>query len=120
MNLSKKLKQLRLQQGFSQKEVAAYLHRSVGSISNYENGVHEPDYDTLCMFADLYGVTTDFLLGCGAYRRRADITTQPILGKYSIGRLLMLLPRLSRQDKILLVYFLRLLEKAHDVDSFQN
>lgn len=108
MYLAENLRQLRLQEGLSLKQVATCLNLSVGTISNYERGIHEPDVDALCQFANLYGVTTDFLLG-----HHTDITSRVIYGKYTVGRLLALLPHLSDQDRRLLTYQLQLLEKVY-------
>lgn len=57
------LKQLREENGLVQKELAAVLHVSNGTISNYESGIHSPNLDTLCAIADYYGVSVDYLLG---------------------------------------------------------
>lgn len=54
---------LRKKKGIGQKELAAVLNLSVSTISNYENGAHDPDLETLCALSDYYGVTTDYLLG---------------------------------------------------------
>lgn len=40
MEFGEKLYRLRIERGIYQKQLAAYLHVSVGTISNYENGVH--------------------------------------------------------------------------------
>ena len=65
MNLQERLALLRQIKGIRQKELALYLHVTVGTVSNYENGIHQPDLITLCKLADYYEVTTDYLLGRG-------------------------------------------------------
>ena len=62
METGRILMELRKERNLGQKELAAYLSLSTGTISNYENGVHYPDLDTLCKLADYYDVTTDYLL----------------------------------------------------------
>ena len=57
------LANLRREKGIGQKEMASLLNLSVGTISNYENGVHSPDLNTLCRLADFFDVTADYLLG---------------------------------------------------------
>lgn len=42
------------------------------SISRYENGEREADYETLIKFADYFGTSIDYLLG------RTDDPTQPV------------------------------------------
>lgn len=61
------LRQLRTQKGVYQKELADYLNVSIGTISNYEQGIHNPDLDTLCKIADYYEISTDYLLGRTSY-----------------------------------------------------
>ena len=63
MNFAERLVTLRKAKGISQKEVAVCLRVAVSTMSNYENGVHEPDFETLCKLADYYDVSTDYLLG---------------------------------------------------------
>lgn len=59
---SDRLKQLRLDKGENQSDIAAFLGVSVQSYSAYE-GSREPKYDLLCKIAEHYDVTTDYLLG---------------------------------------------------------
>lgn len=63
MDLGKTLRELRMEKNILQKEVAAYLQVSMGTISNYENNVHAPDPETLCKLADLFQVSLDYMLG---------------------------------------------------------
>ena len=49
----------------TQEEVAEELHIKRVNLSNYETGRREPDLETLAQLANLYGVTTDWLLGIG-------------------------------------------------------
>lgn len=66
-HLAEILTSLRQERGIYQKEIAVYLKVSVGTISNYEKGIHQPDLDTLCRLADFFGVSTDYLLGRTTY-----------------------------------------------------
>lgn len=63
--------ELRKERNLGQKELAAYLSLSTGTISNYENDVHSPDLATLCKLADYFDVTTDYLLNRTSYRYSA-------------------------------------------------
>lgn len=59
-------KSLRKRKGLSQSEIGKHiggLSKSV--ISNYENGINYPDYETLIRIAKYFRVTTDYLLGNG-------------------------------------------------------
>ncbi len=59
----RQLRKLRLERGLQQKAVAASLHISPSTYSNYENGVFLPDLETLLLLADLFGVSLDMLAG---------------------------------------------------------
>lgn len=63
MNFGKNLQNLRTERGIFQKELAAALHLSVGTVSNYEEGISYPDPEMLCRIADYFQVSTDYLLG---------------------------------------------------------
>lgn len=108
---AERLHQLRTAKGEYMKELAHYLHVSVGTISNYENGVHSPDLDTLQQLARYYGVSADYLLGLTDCPYSVETLNRAIAGDYTVGRFLELLKRLSDEDKAFLVRFLRLLGK---------
>ena len=57
------LNTLRRQRGMTQQEVAQRLGITRQAYSNYEAGLREPDYGTLCALADLFGCTADRLMG---------------------------------------------------------
>ncbi|MCI8529344.1 MAG: helix-turn-helix transcriptional regulator [Lachnospiraceae bacterium] len=63
MNFAERLTMLRKARKIPLKEVAGYLRVSVSTMSNYESGLHQPDFGILCRLADYYGVSTDYLLG---------------------------------------------------------
>ena len=63
VDLGSKIKQLRIAKRLTQVQVAERLHISKGMISSYETNIRLPSYDVLIKFANLYGVTTDYLLG---------------------------------------------------------
>lgn len=58
-----RLKELRKSRGISQLKLAMDLSMNQNSISRYENGEREADYETLIAFADYFGVSVDYLLG---------------------------------------------------------
>lgn len=61
--MGKILAELRKDKHLLQKDLADFLKISVGTVSNYETGAHEPDFETLCKLADFFQVSTDYLLG---------------------------------------------------------
>ena len=56
-------KEARKRKGISQAMLSAQIGVSQGSISQWEIGKTEPDVQNILKLADLYGVSTDYLLG---------------------------------------------------------
>ena len=67
---SKRFKELRTSLSLTQDDLAKKLKISKSSISMYENGNREPDFETLELIADFFNVDMNFLLG------RSDSTTR--------------------------------------------
>lgn len=59
----KNLNIIRKQRGFNQLDVAKYIGVDRTTYSNYETGKRDPDTDTVVKLANLFDVTTDYLLG---------------------------------------------------------
>lgn len=57
-----RLKMLRKKRGITQLKLAIDLNMNQNSISRYENGEREADYQTLIRFADYFDVSIDYLL----------------------------------------------------------
>ena len=57
-----RLKDLRNSRGISQVKLAMDLNVNQNSISRYESGLREPDYNTLINIADYFNVSIDYLL----------------------------------------------------------
>ena len=57
-----RLKELRLEKGATQKEVADFIGCSSLVYSRYEREVREPDIDALCKLADYFNVTVDYIV----------------------------------------------------------
>jgi len=60
---AERLKQLRLQHGLTQKELAKVMGVSSSAVGMWEIGRNEPDYKTLKRLADFFKVSIDYLLG---------------------------------------------------------
>lgn len=58
----KRLKELRLQKGLTQQQVATAIGKTYQAYSYYENGKRDPDTETLKLLADFFEVTVDYLL----------------------------------------------------------
>src|SRR5690625_3011831 len=69
--LAKRLKTLRQEKGYLQKFVADKIGVKSNTLSGYENGTRTPEPNMIKELANVYGVTTDYLLG------RTDILGWP-------------------------------------------
>lgn len=58
-----KLKELRTAENLSQKDLAAILNVSTGTVGNWEVGAREPGYEMTMKIANYFGITIDELLG---------------------------------------------------------
>ena len=63
MKFAERLKEQRILNGYNQTYVAKYMQVSQVSISNWGRGVKEPSYQALIDLANLFGKTTDYMLG---------------------------------------------------------
>lgn len=63
VDLSIRLRQLRQDKHLRQDQVAYLVGVSKGAVSAYENDIRQPSYDVLIRLANLYRVSTDYLLG---------------------------------------------------------
>jgi len=57
------IRSLRIDHGYTQKQIAEHLGISQNTYSQYEIGALNYPVDALCKLADLYGVSVDYLLG---------------------------------------------------------
>ena len=87
-----RIKDLRIENGLTQKELAKILQSSDKNIWAYENGVASPPIDILIAYANYFGVSTDYLLG------RTD----------ELGAILPSAPSLTQQEQNLLQDFRKL------------
>lgn len=60
-NIGQKIKELRLQRGWSQEKLAEKIGIGQQYISKYESGKLSPSFKTLSKIADVLGVSVDFL-----------------------------------------------------------
>lgn len=63
IKFGERLKELRTEKNLNQTELAKIFHTSQRTISSWETGYRQPDYETLVQIADYFGVSTDYLLG---------------------------------------------------------
>lgn len=63
VNFGSKVKELRLEKGLTQQQLANLLGVAVSAISSYESGSRYPSYEVLISIARIFHVSTDYLLG---------------------------------------------------------
>lgn len=96
-----RIRELRVDCGLQQKQIAQDLHLSKQAYSNYELGQREPSIDMLLKLADYFGVTVDYLIG------RDDKAQSEPLNKKS--------PALSEEDEAMLNTYLELSDDSKRV-----
>jgi len=69
MSLRDRVLELRKERGWSQAELAHKIGADAGQISRYENGRITPSADAIVRLAEVFDVTTDYLLIEDAPRR---------------------------------------------------
>lgn len=99
------LTELRQDKQLTQRQLADILHVSVGTISNYENGVHLPDVDKLTELADVFDTTTDYLLGRTQHNLSPTVFSEKLECKRTVAQFVEELRRLppERQTALMLV-----------------
>ncbi len=93
--LSAKIQELRLARGWSQITLAKKLQVSKQAVSNWENDNIQPSIEMLVRLADVFGVTTDYLLGRES-RPRLDARG---LSPEAVAHICLLMDDLRRPEK---------------------
>lgn len=114
MNIGETITKLRFEKGIYQKELASYLNLSVGTISNYEQGIHHPDLNTLCKIADYFGVTTDYLLGRTTHRYAPETLNLPLTDTYTVADMVNTTLELSPQNITTMITLLQFLKSREN------
>lgn len=58
-----RIRDLRLQKGWRQLDLANRLHTKPQTVARYETGERGLDVETICALCDIFGCTADYLLG---------------------------------------------------------
>ena len=86
MNFGEKIKQLRLENKWTQEDVCMKLNISSGALSRYETGMYEPkSLDLVKDFANLFNVSTDYLLGKSDIRNPEKVDENKLNVAFSSG-----------------------------------
>jgi transcriptional regulator with XRE-family HTH domain len=84
--MSEKIKTLRLNKGFTQTRIGELLNINKCSVNAWESGASSPSLINLARLAQIYGVSTDYLLGVNE-RVTVDITEYDDLQREAIHSL---------------------------------
>ena len=76
MDLGKNIYELRKAKGVTQEELAAELGVTAAAVSKWEKGNTLPDVLMVCAIADLFGITTDELLGRSRALKKLVLVTE--------------------------------------------
>lgn len=68
MTFGQKLRELRIEAGFTQAQLGALVGRHDSAIKAWESDTARPNFETLAELALLFGVTSDYLIGIEATR----------------------------------------------------
>lgn len=60
---SKNLKELRIEKGLSQQELAQILNVTQSTVAKWESGDREPNFSILIELSNYFNISTDILLG---------------------------------------------------------
>jgi transcriptional regulator with XRE-family HTH domain len=108
--LGARLRALRTERGWSQRELGRRLGVLQSKLSKYESGTHQPSLRTLVRIASLYEVSTDYLL------TGAELPAPPLRD----GRLLDRFRRLGAAGEELRLIVLSILDALFALDAHQR
>mgnify|MGYP000490302186 CR=1 FL=1 len=63
MDIGIKVKELRLENNLTQRELSQKIHIAQNTLSQIENNIANPSYEVLNLIADFFQCSTDYLLG---------------------------------------------------------
>ncbi len=120
MKFGELLASLRRERGILQKELAAYLNVTVATISNYEKGVHAPDYETLVKLADFFDVSTDYLLQRTEYKSSIQTLNQKLVVNYTVSELVNAILQLDQNSMTALIDYYELLSLRNSMNAVKQ
>lgn len=114
------LAELRQDRHMTQEQLADKIFVTIGTISNYENGVHFPDVEKLVKLADFFNVTTDYLLGRASSELSPDVFNETFVGKKTIGAFLNDVKSLSAERRQALLVIMRDMQINTAVEQYNK
>lgn len=67
IKFAERLKELRKNEKITQAQLANKLGVAQSNVSDWENNIARPEYENLAKLAQIFDVTTDYLLGLSDY-----------------------------------------------------
>ena len=107
----KVLKELRIKNKLTQKELAKALYLSNSSISHYENNRCMPSRETIEAFAQYFNVSVDYLLGSAHISDLEELLQQEYQGDISVHDFLLKCLKIPAQDRVTLLTIVNALGK---------
>lgn len=77
--LAQRLKELRAENKMSQKELATRLFVSQQAVGKWETGKATPNPETIAKMSEIFGVSTDYILGRDEKKPAAENDSEPIV-----------------------------------------
>ncbi len=112
---------MRQEQKWTQAELGQKLGLKDSAISKYESGSLQLSGDLLIQLADIFGVSTDFILGRTKYRHYENTSHEPgsIVDMLSRGDLSLIAgyANLSEAGKARLADYVQVLQKAEEAEQ---
>jgi transcriptional regulator with XRE-family HTH domain len=96
--LAEKIKALRIQKGLTQTEIAKRLRITKNSVNAWESGSSSPSLIHLARLVQIFGVSTDYLLGVNE-RVTVDITEFDELQKEAVYNLTQTFNKMNSNKK---------------------
>lgn len=106
--LGARLRELREERGWSQRELGRRLGILQSKLSKYESGTHQPSLRTMVRLADVYAVSTDYLL------TGAELPAPPLRD----ARLLDRFRRLGAAGEEMQLIVLSILDALFELDAY--
>lgn len=111
--IAKTLVDLRELNDFTQKEVAEKLCVTVSAVSHYENGISIPPTEAIIKLANLYNVSTDYILN--RFVSKIDFTKTvdiKLSNSLTIGNAVDIMRNMSKQEKEFIAHYLNMVRKS--------
>lgn len=110
--IAKTLVDLRELNDYTQKEVAEKLCVTVSAVSHYENGISIPPSEAIIKLANLYNVSTDYLLNrCVSKTDFTKTVDIKLSNNLTIANAVDIMRNMSKQEKEFIAHYLDMVRK---------